>query len=76
MTFTVVAFCVSRRQLLGWALATGSAGVLIECAQLFIPGRDFEFSDLAANAVGSIAGYALASAILVMLVGPLRRATA
>lgn len=34
-------------------------GALIECIQLLIPGRYFEWQDIAANALGAFVGYGL-----------------
>ncbi len=44
-----------------WAFAT-FCGLAIELIQIVVPGRGFEWSDLAVNAAGALGGIALAKA--------------
>lgn len=76
MSFLAIFFCTRGRQLAFWAAATIAAGFLIECAQIYIPTRDFQYSDLYSNVAGAMSGYLLAAFILFILVRPLRRALA
>jgi VanZ family protein len=43
-------------------LAMVLLGIALEIAQLFVPGRAFEFGDMLADAAGAITGWALARA--------------
>ena len=45
-------------------------GVLLDFAQKFIPGRDFDWADIAANTVGVFAGLAVGRVILLVLRTP------
>jgi VanZ family protein len=56
----------SRRGILA-ALSMIVLGVLLDFAQKFIPGRDFDWADIAANTVGVFAGLAVGRVILLVL---------
>jgi hypothetical protein len=44
-------------------LASALLSCAVECAQLFIPGRDSSLGDIRSNPTGAVAGFALASGI-------------
>jgi VanZ family protein len=49
-------FATSRhsRRVLGGLIVFGA---LLECGQLYVPGRSFEWGDLLANSLGAVLGY-------------------
>ena len=53
---------ISARAVLGAFLIATLYGVSDECHQLFVPGRSFDYLDIAADAVGSVMGAAGARA--------------
>ena len=55
------------------ALSMILLGVLLDVAQLFIPGRDFEYGDIAANTVGVFVGLGVARAVLKRVAARRRR---
>ena len=57
------------------ALSMIMLGVLLDLAQKFIPGRSYEFADIAANAAGVLTGIGIAWAILSLLVSSRRRSS-
>ncbi|TQV80235.1 VanZ family protein [Aliikangiella coralliicola] len=61
------AFRIAFRKLPPLALLAASLlfGVLIEFAQLYIPGRGFSIGDMIADSVGVLFGYCVASQLIV-----------
>lgn len=64
MSLAAVGFCRSLRQLAAAALVCAVAGVAIEAAQLLVPSRNFQWSDIVANLSGTASGLVLAGLLL------------
>jgi VanZ family protein len=64
VSFAAVAFCRADRQLALTGFLCVVAGVGLEIAQYFVPGRAFEWVDMAANIGGAFTGTALAALAL------------
>jgi len=42
-------------------------GAVLECGQIYVPGRSFEWGDLLANSVGATLGYLVGFAVLLLI---------
>jgi VanZ family protein len=56
VSFAAIAFCRSARQFLQAGLFCAVAGVAFETGQYYIPSRQFEWADMAANLTGTVTG--------------------
>jgi hypothetical protein len=70
MAFAAVGFSRRPGQLAVLALGTFAGGMALEFAQRLLPYRSFELSDLAADGLGAIAGYAAALLVLYFVIRP------
>jgi VanZ family protein len=70
MALGAVGFCRQPIQLLGLTFLTVAGAATLELAQYVLPYRSFDFADLAANTLGALTGYALALAVLVLVIRP------
>jgi VanZ family protein len=70
MALGAVGFCRQPIQLLGLTFLTVAGAAILELAQYVLPYRSFDFADLAANTLGALTGYALALAVLVLVIRP------
>jgi VanZ family protein len=70
LAFAAVSFSHRAGQLAGLALATIAGATALEFAQRLVPYRTFDLTDIAANALGAGSGYALALAVLLLLIRP------
>lgn len=64
VSFATIAFCRSDRQLAAAGMLCAVAGVGLEIGQYFVPGRAFEWGDIAANLGGTVTGVLLAALVL------------
>jgi VanZ family protein len=70
MAFTVLALCASMaepaswRRRVGWLLGLLAYGAAIELLQLLTPGRQGDWADLLADALGIVSGAVLGAALL------------
>lgn len=70
MAFGAVSFCRQPLRLLGLMLLTMAGAAALELAQQFSPYRTFDLVDMTANMLGALTGYALALAMLVLIIRP------
>ena len=73
MAVTAVGFAHEIRHLAGWAAFTLLMGGLVEIGQGFVPTREPDLHDFAADGVGVVLGVAVASCWLAAVIWPLRR---
>lgn len=74
MALGTVSFSRRPGQLVGLTLLTIAGATALEAAQGLFPHRSFDPADLAANALGATAGFALALIVLWLWPGPADRA--
>ncbi len=56
LAFLPVVFLTRARSVAGMTLALIVYGAMLEAAQLMVPGREFSYADMTANAAGAILG--------------------
>ena len=64
LAFAAVSFSRGAAQLAGLALLTIAGGTALEFAQRLVPYRTFDPTDMAANALGAVSGFAVALTLL------------
>lgn len=70
MAIGAVSFSHRFGQLAALAFLTGVIGVVLECAQGFVPYRTFDPIDAAANLLGALIGFAVAAIALHFVIRP------
>ena len=70
MAFGAVSFCRQPLRLFGLTLLTMAGAAALEFAQQFSPYRTFDLIDMIANMLGTLTGYGLALAMLVLVIRP------